>query len=57
MKELKFRKLRADEIELRVASTTESGFSLLLYKTARVDANVLDEPSPSAAIVTDVIPG
>ena len=43
MKELKFRKLRADEIELRVGATTESGFSLLLYKTARVDANVLDE--------------
>ena len=39
----KFRKLKADEIELRVGATNESGFSLLLYKTARVDANVLDE--------------
>ena len=41
--ELKFRKLKANEIELRVGATTESGFSLLLYKTARVDANILDE--------------
>lgn len=39
----KFRKLRADEIELRVGTTNETGFSLLLYKTARVDANILDE--------------
>lgn len=38
-----FRKLRPEEIELRVGATTESGFSLLLYKTARVDANILDE--------------
>lgn len=43
MEKLEFRKLRADEIELRVGATTESGFSLLLYKTARVDANILDE--------------
>lgn len=43
MKTLQFRKLKADEIELRVGATNESGFSLLLYKTARVDANVLDE--------------
>lgn len=43
MKDLTFRKLKANEIELRVGATTESGFSLLLYKTARVDANILDE--------------
>lgn len=43
MKDIKFRDLRADEIELRVGSTNEKGFSLLLYKTARVDANILDE--------------
>lgn len=42
MKELKFRKLKPSEIELRVGATTDTGFSLLLYKTARVDANVLD---------------
>lgn len=43
MKTIKFRDLRADEIELRVGATNDTGFSLLLYKTARVDANVLDE--------------
>ena len=37
--ELKFRNLTKDEIEVRVGG----GKSLLLYKTARVDANVLDE--------------
>ena len=36
---LTFRKLTADEIEVRVGS----GNSLLLYKTARTDANILDE--------------
>ncbi len=38
-----FRKLRADEIECRVASIKESGLSLLLYKDARCDQNILDE--------------
>ena len=42
-KDLEFRKLTKDEIELRVGATTDSGFSLLLYKTARVDAKILDE--------------
>ena len=53
---LEFRDLRADEIELRVGNTKRKfpsqpksennpvvGFQVLLYKTARVDANVLDE--------------
>lgn len=39
----KFRLLRADEIECRVAQIKENGLSLLLYKTARTDANLLDE--------------
>ncbi len=39
MKELKFRNLTKDEIEVRVGA----GSTLLLYKTARVDANILDE--------------
>lgn len=39
----KFRLLKADEIECRVASIREKGLSLLLYKTARTDANLLDE--------------
>ena len=43
MKELKFRKLHADEIEVRIGSTTKKTFSLLLYKDARVDMNLLDE--------------
>ena len=37
------RKLKADEIECRVAQNTEKGSSLLLYKTARVDRAILDE--------------
>lgn len=38
-----FRDLRADEIECRVAQATEKGVSLLLYKDARCDQNILDE--------------
>lgn len=37
------RKLKADEIECRVAQVKEKGCSLLLYKTARVDRAILDE--------------
>ena len=37
------RKLRADEIEVRVAMTKRDGCQLLLYKDARVDMNILDE--------------
>ena len=43
MEKLQFRNARADELELRVGATNESGFSLLIYKTARTDANILDE--------------
>ena len=40
----KFRTLRADEIDVRVATVVENkGFSLLLYKDARCDMNILDE--------------
>ena len=38
-----FRDLRADEIECRVAQGSENGVSLLLYKDARCDQNILDE--------------
>lgn len=38
-----FRDLRADEIECRVAQATQYGVSLLLYKDARCDMNILDE--------------
>ena len=38
-----FRLLKADEIECRVSRISEKGLSLLLYKDARVDQNILDE--------------
>lgn len=38
-----FRDLRADEIECRVAQAKENGVSVLLYKDARCDQNILDE--------------
>lgn len=40
---LNFRKLRADEIDCRIGQIKENGLSLLLYKDARCDMNVLDE--------------
>ena len=40
---LTFRDLRADEIDCRPAQITEKGASLLLYKDARVDQDILDE--------------
>ncbi len=39
----KFRDLREDEIECRIATVKANGVSLLLYKDARVDQNILDE--------------
>lgn len=38
-----FRDLKADEIEVRISSVKQNGLSLLLYKDARVDQNILDE--------------
>ena len=38
-----FRPLRADEIECRVSTVSAKGCSLLLYKTARADQDLLDE--------------
>lgn len=38
-----FRKLRADEIEVRVGSVMDGAATLLLYKDARCDMNILDE--------------
>lgn len=40
---LKFRDLRAEEIECRVQSVKPNGLILLLYKDARCDMNILDE--------------
>ena len=38
-----FRDLRADEIDCRIAMVKANGLSLLLYKDARCDMNILDE--------------
>ena len=38
-----FRKLRADEIDVRVQSVKQNGLVLLLYKDARADMVILDE--------------
>lgn len=40
---MKFRELRADEIECRVSQVNQYGVELLLYKTSRTDAQILDE--------------
>ena len=40
---MEFRLLRADEIDCRIAMVKEWGVSLLLYKDARCDMNILDE--------------
>ena len=39
----KFRTLRADEIECRVGKINDKGATILLYKDARCDMNILDE--------------
>ena len=41
--EYKFRTLNANEIDCRVATINSKGLTLLLYKDARVDQNILDE--------------
>lgn len=38
-----FRKLTAGEVDCRVSTINEKGLSLLLYKDARCDMNILDE--------------
>lgn len=38
-----FRLLKSDEIDVRVATINQKGASLLLYKDARCDMNILDE--------------
>lgn len=42
---VRFRALKAEEIECRVGTVSKngSGLSLLLFKNARCDANILDE--------------
>lgn len=43
MTDKEIRDLRADEVEVRVNTVDERGCSLLLYKDARCDMNILDE--------------
>lgn len=38
-----FRDLKAEEIDVRVATVNENGATLVLYKDARVDQDILDE--------------
>ena len=38
-----FRDLKSNEIDVRIATITDKGLSLLLYKDARVDQDILDE--------------
>lgn len=40
---MKFRTLRADEIDVRITMVKQNGLSLVLYKDARCDMNILDE--------------
>ena len=40
---MEIRNLKAEEIECRVNQISEKGLSLLLYKDARCDMNILDE--------------
>jgi hypothetical protein len=40
---MEFRNLDKDEIDVRVGSVNEKGATLLLYKNARCDMNILDE--------------
>ena len=41
--EAMFRDLKANEIDCRISQINEKGLSLLLYKDARVDMDILDE--------------
>jgi hypothetical protein len=40
---MKFRELKAEEIDVRQAQLSDKGCSVLLYKDARCDMNILDE--------------
>lgn len=40
---ISFRDLKSNEIDVRIAQVKQNGLSLLLYKDARVDMNILDE--------------
>lgn len=43
MEKLEFRKLKPEDIDIRVSTVNEKGATFLLYKDARVDMEILDE--------------
>ena len=43
MKNIKFPLLKENQIEVRVGQCSQNGYTLLLYKTSRTDAEILDE--------------
>ena len=43
MDKIKFPPLKADQVECRVGTVGSTGYSVLLYKTARTDMDILDE--------------
>lgn len=43
MDNIRIRELKAEEIECRIGTVNEKGLSLLLYKEARADMQILDE--------------
>lgn len=49
-----FRNLRADEIEVRLGQVNSRGMTLLLYKDARCDQNILDETFGADGWVAEV---
>ena len=50
---MEFRNIKPEEIELRVGTVTEKGYTLLLYKNARVDMAMLDETVGSSNWMRD----
>lgn len=52
-----FRELRADEIEVRVGTVGQAGATLLLYKDARADMNILDDAGVKWQRKHDVVNG
>ena len=55
--ELKFRKLKEDEIDCRVQQIKPNGLTLLLYKDARCDQNILDETVGAMNLARSGSPG
>ena len=48
-----FRDLKANEIDCRISQINEKGLTLLLYKDARVDMDILDETVGAKKLAKD----